>query len=191
MIASESVREPAPAPAHAGPHWALNLILFQAAWLATVMTASHGAAWIGLVSVAAAIAVHLIVSDSPGAEVRLLFEALLVGIAVEHGMLWSGLIQYPGDPAFVPLWMLALWPLFATTLNTSLRWLHEHLLLAALLGAIAGPLAYLGGQALGAIVLPDPASALAALALIWAIATPALSGIARLLESEPTEGRRP
>ncbi len=39
---------------------------------------------------------------------------------------------------FPPPWILALWALFASTLNASLGWLQDRLLLAAVLGALSG-----------------------------------------------------
>ena len=50
-----------------------------------------------------------------------------------------------------PLWMVALWAAFATTLNVSLRALRPHYLLAAVLAAMGAPLAYYAGARLGAL----------------------------------------
>ena len=65
----------------------------------------------------------------------------------------------------MPYWILAMWALFATTLNASLGWLHGRPALAGALGMLSGPLAYWAGARLGAIELVQPAAALAALAL--------------------------
>ncbi|BBI47768.1 hypothetical protein HORIV_01890 [Vreelandella olivaria] len=40
----------------------------------------------------------------------------------------------------LPLWLWMLWPLFATLVYHSLAWLWRYPLLAALCGAISGPL---------------------------------------------------
>jgi hypothetical protein len=102
---------------------------------------------------------------------------LVLGLVLEHVLLYAGVVRYAGDPAWVPVWMLALWPLFATTLNVSLAWFKPRLGLAALAGCVAGPLAYVGGAALGAIQLDT--SALWILALGWALAFPLLLALAR------------
>ena len=78
--------------------------------------------------------------------------------------------------------MVALWAIFATTLNVSLRSLRPHRWLAALLGAIGGPVAYYAGARLGALEFGTPAPALAAIGIGWAILTPALLGTARRLD---------
>jgi hypothetical protein len=82
--------------------------------------------------------------------------------------------------------MVALWVAFATTLNASMNWLKGRRLLAFVFGAVGGPLAYFAGAKLGGVTFHDPAMALAALALGWAIITPVLVLIAQRLN-----GRRP
>ena len=80
-----------------------------------------------------------------------------------------------------PLWMMALWANFATTLNLSLAGLQIRPWLAALLGLVGGPLAYSGGAGLGAMSFVSPLPALIALALGWALLTPLLLTLAATL----------
>ena len=89
----------------------------------------------------------------------------------------SGLVIYPSGQPFgqlAPAWILAMWPLLATTLNVSLRWLKGRYLLAALFGAIGGPLAFLAGERLGAVVFPDTGLTMIVLAVGWATLFPLL-----------------
>lgn len=160
--------------------WWLNLGAFQAAWFATVLGAAHGLPWLGPVAVLAAVGLHLVQTHRRSLALGLLLAAALLGFVFEHVLLSAGLVRYPGDPAWVPLWMLALWPLFATTLNVSLAWFKPRPVPAALVGAMAGPLAYAGGEALGAIRLEGVA--LWVLALGWAVAFPLLLTLARWSE---------
>lgn len=169
-----------PLPAIPAWRWWVNLGAFQAAWLATVLGAAQGLPWLGPVAVLAAVGLHLVQSWAHVCELGLLFAALLLGVVFEHILFIAGLTRYAGDPAWVPLWMLALWPLFATTLNVSLAWFKPRPILASLAGAVAGPLAYAGGEALGAIRLEG--FALWALALGWAVAFPLLLTLARRIE---------
>ncbi len=173
-----------------GTRWLLNLVVFQTAWVATVLGAARGLAWIGPAAVAAAVALHLWLTPTRAAEARLIALALILGLAVEHSLLWAGLIRYQDSPVWVPLWMLALWPLFATTLNVSLAWFKTRLLAAGLFAAVAGPLAYWGGASLGAIGLPQPSTGLLTLAAIWAVAFPGLLVTARNLEYTDSERAR-
>ena len=81
-----------------------------------------------------------------------------------------------------PYWMVALWALFATTLNVSLRWLRARPWLGALLGALGGPAAYYAGARLGALELATAGAGLGAIAIGWAVLTPLLLGTARRLD---------
>ena len=62
----------------------------------------------------------------------------------------------------------------AIALNVTLRWLRYRLWLSSLLGALAGPLAFISGVRLGAAQFVDARPALIALALGWGVALPAL-----------------
>jgi hypothetical protein len=59
--------------------------------------------------------------------------------------------------------------MLATTLNLSLRWLHGRFLLASVFGAIGGPLAFLAGERLGAVVFPDTMLAMLVLGAGWGV----------------------
>ena len=96
------------------------------------------------------------------------WEALLIRaglIAYPHGALW---------PGFAPPWLLALWGLFAIQLNVLFRWLRGRWGLAMVLGAIAGPLSFRAGAALGAAQMPHPTLTMGVLAIGWALWMPAL-----------------
>lgn len=169
-----------PHPAIPARRWWVNLGAFQAAWFATVLGAAQGFTWLAPLAVLAAVGLHLVQTRQRGPELGLLLAVAGLGFVFEHALLFAGLVRYPGDPSWVPLWMLALWPLFATTLNVSLAWFKPRPVLAALAGAVAGPLAYAGGEALGAIRLEG--AALWVLALGWALVFPLLLTLARRTE---------
>jgi hypothetical protein len=178
----------------AGGAIAVNFIAFQAGWFACVLGAAAGRAWIGPVVVGAALALHFARSTRPMAEIRLALCALAIGLAWDGALLHLGMLEFaaPGPfEAMPPAWMLALWPLFASTLNVSLRWLRRRPLAAAALGAAAGPLSYWAGARLGALGLPEPGAALALLAVGWAAITPLLLALARRFdEARMPEGGR-
>jgi hypothetical protein len=94
-------------------------------------------------------------------------------------------MSYPGGQfaqGLAPYWIVAMWGLFATTLNLSMSWLRGRQWLAALLGAVGGPLAYLAGARLGGLQMPDPVLALAVQALGWAVLLPVLNRLAERLD---------
>ena len=161
---------------------AINVIAFQVGWFACVLGAAYGTPWIGTAVAIAVVSVHLARSIAPGAELKLIGAAVLIGAVWDSMLAASGWLAFnPGslEGGYAPHWILGLWALFATTLNVSLGWLQGRWLLATVLGAFAGPLSYWGGARLGALTLVEPVPALAALAIGWAVFMPALMALAR------------
>jgi hypothetical protein len=160
----------------------LNLLVFEAAWFACVIGAAQGRPGIGVAAVAAAVALHLGLSRMRSRDALLIGAALLIGLAWDSLLARAGLVDYasPGPlPGWAPPWILALWALFATVLREPLQWLHGHLWLATLLGAIGGPLSYAGAARLGAAQIPHFVQAMLALAVGWGLITPLLVALAR------------
>jgi hypothetical protein len=82
--------------------------------------------------------------------------------------------------------MLALWAMLATTLNMSLAWLKPKPILSILLGAISGPLAYLGGARLGAMQIHNMQTSMIYLAAGWGLAMWLLFRLANCSLNQPT-----
>ena len=163
----------------------LNVIAFQFGWFACVLGAAHDQPWLGSAVVAVLVAGHLATAVRPAVEARLVAAALVIGVVWETLLLAGGWIEYPTGVVWAsvaPLWIVMLWALFAITLNSSLGWLKGRLLVAAVFGAVGGPLAYWGGVRLGALVFVEPLFAVIALAVGWAVLTPMLVVLAQRLE---------
>jgi hypothetical protein len=159
-----------------------NALLFQVAWFSAVLGAAKGMPWLGVVAIAAVAALHLARARLPSRELALLALAFAAGAIFETLLVQTDMLQFEGGALLAgtaPVWMVALWASFATTLNVSMRALRDRLFFAALLGAIGAPLAYYGGQKLGAVHMSDPGPALAIIAGGWAILTPLLFVAAR------------
>lgn len=164
---------------------AINMLLFQAGWFACVLGAANGRPWIGVLAATGIVAWHLVRAVRPVPELALVAAAIGIGAVFETLLVQSGWVQFDGGMLFegtAPYWMVALWAIFATTLNVSLRALRPYLSIAALFGAVGGPAAYYGGAKLGAMELASAGLALTAIGLGWAILTPALFGAARRLD---------
>jgi len=104
---------------------------------------------------------------------------------LDQSLLSLSLIDYQHHGwsiSIVPVWILALWLAFATTLNMSLAWMHKRYWISFIFGMIGGPLAYLAAEKLGAVTVASQFSYIA-LALGWAIITPLLLLIARHISS--------
>lgn len=155
----------------------INFVIFQAGWFTCVLSAANGMPWLGLVVVSAIVASHILRANWPTHEAQLVMVAVFIGLVFDSLLVSSGWLRYPSGMLLsnmAPYWILAMWALFATTLNSSMGWLKNKLILASVLGAIFGPLSYMAGQRLGAIEFIDSSKATIALALTWSIAMPAL-----------------
>ncbi|MEP7061024.1 MAG: DUF2878 domain-containing protein [Betaproteobacteria bacterium] len=158
-----------------------NFIAFQVGWFACVVGAARGHPALGTSIAIVVTAAHLAFARQWRAELALLLAAAAIGAAWDSLLAATGWVHFTNGvlvAGTAPYWIVALWVLFATTLNVSLGWLKHRLALAALLGAIGGPLAYLGGARLGALSFGNDIAAIIALALGWAALTPLLLRIA-------------
>jgi hypothetical protein len=162
-----------------------NIVMFQVGWLACVMGGARGLAWAGAAVACVVVAWHLARSPRRGPEALLIAVLVGVGFAFDSLLAASGLVSYNSAvpwPQLAPVWIVALWACFATTLNVSLRWMRDRPSLIAVFGAVGGPLAYLGGAGIGAVTFGQPLAALAALSVGWSILMLAALPLARRLD---------
>ena len=162
----------------------LNIALFQLGWWCAVLGAARQHVLFGPCVIALVLLIYIVPSRRRTRALALVLVALALGAACEVGLRAMGMTAFSTGPwsiAGVPLWMIALWGLFATTLTSSLRWLQGRWLLGSLFGAVGGSLSYVAGARLGALDLPASAS-LWVIALLWALALPLLSALARRWE---------
>jgi hypothetical protein len=172
----------------------IYFVVGQAGWFACVISAARGAAWIGIVFALALIALHLWRVGSPLPEVKLIITVAVLGGLWESALVAAGLLAYPDTSlihGLAPVWLLVLWGLFAAQINTTYQWLKQRLWLAPLLGAVAGPLSFRAGAALGALQFARPWPARAALACGWAVLLPLVILMSRHwdgVRQDPTSG---
>lgn len=151
----------------------VTLILFKLCWLAIVFGTVWNRPWLGLLAIAAFLGYEVVARQRQ----HVLVPALIVGalgFAVDNGYVLSGLITF-SDAGFAlaPYWMALLWVNFALIVEHGLKFLHGRPLLAALLGALGGPSAYLAGVRLGLITCEaSPVVVLSVIGLTWALAMP-------------------
>jgi hypothetical protein len=155
----------------------INLSLFKAGWLAAVFAAAASLPVLGTAAIGVAVAVHLLRSDEPQDEILLLSLAAVIGFAWESLLVYTGIVNYGANGALAgvaPYWIVAMWVLFATTLNVGMSWLRKNLLVASLFGAIGGPMSFLAGEKVGAVSFSDTSTALVVIGLGWAFLLPLL-----------------
>jgi len=153
-----------------------SFVGLQIGWLACVLGAARGYPWLGPVVVLVALSIHVGKQRGRAREIFILGIAGVVGFLVDTALLRLGVVRIHGT-MLCPPWLVALWPNFiSTTANSGLlRSLPRRPLVAGLLGAVGGPLAYDSGARLGAIELDSPRlGALAIIGMVWAVVVPAL-----------------
>lgn len=155
----------------------VNFVLFQMGWFACVLGAAAAMPWSGSLLVLGIIGYHLYSAVDARTEIHLLLMVLIIGFTWDSLLVTLGLLQFNSGvlhPALAPHWILAMWALFATTLNVSMNWLKGRYFLAGVFGAFGGPMAYYAGLKLGAVSMPSPMQALILLAIGWSIIMPLL-----------------
>ena len=155
----------------------IGFIGYQAVWLIAVTGAGHDLWWPGPLALLPFAAWQITRSPQPRAELRLLLAIGVLGCLLDSLYAGSGVLAFAAAepaPALAPIWIIAIWMAFALTLTTTFRFLDGHPWLAALLGAVGAPLAYLAAnRGWHAVTFPHgEAAAMAALAAGWALALP-------------------
>jgi hypothetical protein len=159
------------------------VIACQAGWVACVAGAASGRPLLGPVFVLLLLIVRVVMSRS-GAKRALVACAgggAVLGVVLDGLLVLAGVLRFtsggpgggPGWP--VSPWMIALWVNLALVIDPLFARLGPRPLVAALVGAVGGPVAYFAGARLGALTLePDLPIALTAIAAEWAVALPLL-----------------
>ena len=163
----------------------INFAGFQIGWFATVMGGANNMAWAGTVAALAVVALHLWRTTNRRNEFILIVAAAVIGASWDSALVALNVTSYPSGTLIsgtAPHWIIAMWMLFATTLNISMRWMRGRLWLAALSGAVFGPLAFYAGSRLGGVLFPDFWQAMTVLAAGWAVFMPVLIVLSERLE---------
>ncbi|GAA5215520.1 DUF2878 domain-containing protein [Corallincola platygyrae] len=156
----------------------INAIWFDLVWASAVI---GGDAWLPVT--AGLLILHLFFTSDWVAEVKLWLALATIGVLLDAGLTYAGLFDF-GDAYImsqyspIPVWLIALWLGFVSTLNRSLRFMARRLWLAALIGFVV-PLSYFAGQKLGAVEISLSFwQAYLLLAFLWAITLPLMASLA-------------
>ena len=155
----------------------LNFAAFQVGWFSAVLGAANDLPWAGPLVIALAIVLHLFIVKRPRQELTLIAICGGIGAVMDSLLVAAGWVSYPAGVIFdnaAPYWIVAMWMLFATTLNVSLGWLKPRKIMGAVFGLIGGPLAYYTGFKLGGIGFNNFEAAMLALGIGWALVVPVL-----------------
>lgn len=172
----------------------VNIVAFKIGWLACVLGGASNLAWLGTLIALVIVAIHISQATNATTELRFIALAGLIGMVWDSLLASTGWLTYQSGLWFAgtaPYWIAAMWLLFATTLNVSLTWLKNRLVVASLLGAVSGPLAFYAGHKLGAVTFVDFSSAMIALAIGWAVILPGLVALSARLDGFSQQGLMP
>jgi hypothetical protein len=156
----------------------LNAVLYQIGWFSCVLGAAFSRPGIGVSIALLLIGIHLYLTTERANQLKLMMLAACVGLVVDSTLLALGVYRFPGETPLAglpPLWLTVLWIQFATTFRYCFGWLSSRYLLCAAFGLAGAPLAFLGGEKLGAVeILPPQPINLALLGGLWCVAIPLL-----------------
>lgn len=156
-----------------------NAVGYQTVWLISIAGAGRGSAIAGPLVASAFVVLVLAFGGKHRADLRLIPLALLAGLLIDSAWIGMGWLHYSApwpSAQFAPAWIIGIWVSFVLTLNHSFAFLKGRYGLAAVFGAVGGPLAYWGAsRGLGAVHFDAPAaSVLIGLGTVWTAMIPLL-----------------
>ena len=159
----------------------LNLIIFQVGWLVCVL----GGDLYAIVYTAIALVMHHAWIVERKSEWQLVAMVTAVGSLWDILMIQTGLINFVAPGLLgIPVWLICLWILFATTFLHCLSWLRQHLWIAAVAAALFAPFSYWLGAQLGGAVFGSPVLiSLLVIAFGWSMLFPAGMYLSRRYQS--------
>ena len=155
----------------------VNFIGFQVGWFACVSGAANDKELLGIIIALGVIIYHVINQGDSRKELKLVLAATVIGLLWETWVLNLDILRYPSHPEalfWAPTWLIMMWALFATTINLSMGWLKGRWILSVFMGAVFGPLAFIGGEKLGAVVFLDSTMSIITLSIGWGLLMPLL-----------------
>ena len=157
----------------------INAVLFQCGWFACVL----GGDSLWLLVAVAALVIHLLWISSSSHEGQVILAVTLLGTVADTSLRTFDVFHFSQPGPLIPLWLVLLWALLATTLSHCLSWSAQPWWRASLLGAVGGPMSYYAGSQLAGVSFGyGIAPTMIGLALLWAILFPLLHWVARQLD---------
>ena len=135
--------------------------------------------------------IHLYIMSSElrKSEIYLLSFAAILGTSVDSVLLNFNLLSYAGSynnvSYIAPLWITAMWIGFAATLNHAFKKIINKYYIQVILGLIFGPLAYITGSGLNAIIFNANYNSnliLVIISIAWGISFPLLCWISNTIK---------
>ncbi len=157
VVPHARVPEPRPPWVTWFAHPFANWFWFYVGFVAALSGANFEYPGLGPVVIVGWLTGHLVNAKHPMAEIKLLLASMGIGYVFDGLLTHMEVLKFKlHEPSSwwwpIPLWMVMMWPNFAATLNSSMKWLRGRYRIGAILGAIAGPFSYYGGVKFGKAV---------------------------------------
>ena len=167
----------------------LNSVIFYVAWGYTVNQAAKGDPYTGVFLILIFVIIYLAITPKRKKEAQFFALLTLLGTGIDSVWASSKLILYESGyscPSLAPLWISALWLLFAYAVSTSLFWMNRYMPLAILSGMIGGPLTYYASFKMGAGTPVEPLPiVMIILSVAWGLIFPGTLLLHQLIVEEP------
>ncbi len=153
-----------------------NGVLFQGAWFACVIGGAADSSVWGAAALAALLAMSLY-GSSPARDLLLAGAVVVVGLILETVWIRTGVLDYQGA-VLAPPWIVMLWAAVGLTVNHCLSMFKARPWLGGVLAGAGAPFSYLGGERLGAVIVPDPYQ-LVFVSVVWLLLFTLIFAVAR------------
>lgn len=167
----------------------LNSLIFYVAWGYTVHQAANGDPYTGMFLIVTIVAIYLAITPKRVKEFQFFALLTLLGTGIDSVWASSKLVLYESGyscPSLAPLWISALWLLFAYAVSTSLYWMYRFMPLSVISGMIGGPLTYYASFKLGAGTAIEPLPiVMIILSVAWGLIFPGTLLLRHLIVEEP------
>ncbi|WP_051235725.1 DUF2878 domain-containing protein [Marinimicrobium agarilyticum] len=124
-------------------YWLINAVASQVGWFVCVMAGNVP----GIVFTFLFVVLHFRFAPVHPRDWLSICVALPMGVAHDNLLGYLGVLDFGAisQSGLAPAWLTCLWVIMALTLHHPLKLVYERPWLIAALGAIGGPMAYLGG----------------------------------------------
>ena len=152
----------------------VNFIIFQFIWFICIYGAATNHETLAITLAIWGVAINLYLGCDLKKDLLLLVKGIFLGILIDTFLIQLNVISFNTQywKVISPLWMWCVWAGFLTTVNYSLSWLKERLVLGAILGGVMGPISYWSGVSLGAGQFDHLGQFLLVISIAWLLATP-------------------
>ena len=135
----------------------ISIVLLYVSWYVTVAGAAKGLTYPGLLINGFIAIRYLYDKQFRSSEMIFLLVTSVIGSLFDSINPYLGFVSFEAVSkiGIYPVWLISLWVAFNTSYADLFLWLKGKVILAAVIGAVGGPLSFYAGSSLGALHFPD------------------------------------